>query len=416
MEIIDWQIMNNGLNGKIDKGIVLYGASGTGERIAMLLHNLKLNNKVLAVLDSDKKKWGSKWFGYNISNPEIIKTIPENAIIVITSVYLDEIFEYLNSKLECTQKICSGFSLKHAIHYDIINNRADYVKKENSEIYKKIYSLWKENNIPVAINSQQKYFYDMVQCIMENPKSILLCGMPKTGNISLSTSFEEETKQNVIFTYHASYYNIHTLKTLRESLKFSGENEIKIISGIRLPIERIISHKWQDIKFTYLFNDSCISPLIDYNYDYYINDLLLYEKFNQNNFNCRDYRYNDSFYWFNDHILKAFGIDIFKYPFDKEKGYSIIVNKNISIFVYRLDKLDELENEIREFSGDNNFKLKRANVASEKRYAFAYREYMQNVKVNTDFFDNLVKSKGMTHFYTEEECKNYRKKWESKLV
>ena len=147
-----------------------------------------------------------------------------------------------------------------------------------------------------------------------------------------------------------------------------------------------------------------------------INDLLLYEKFNQNNFNCRDYRYNDSFYWFNDHILKAFGIDIFKYPFDKEKGYSIIVNKNISIFVYRLDKLDELENEIREFSGDNNFKLKRANVASEKRYAFAYREYMQNVKVNTDFFDNLVKSKGMTHFYTEEECKNYRKKWESKLV
>lgn len=416
MKIIDWQIMNNGLNDKIDKGIVLYGASGTGERMAMLLNSLELNNKVLAVADSDEKKWGNKWFGYKISNPEIIKTISDNAIIVITSVYLDEIFEYLNNILKCTQKICSGFSLRHAIHYDIINNRCSYIKKEILKIYKDKYSLWKENNIPIAFNNQQHIFYDMVQCIMENPKGILLCGMPKTGNISLSTSFEEEKNKNIIFTYHASYYNIHTLKTLKESLKFSGENKIKIISGVRLPIERIISHKWQDIKFPYLFNDNCVSSLIDYNYDYYINDLLLDEELNKDDFNYRDYRYKDAFYWFSDHILKAFGIDVFKYPFDKERGYSIIVNKNISIFVYRLDKLDGLEKEIREFSGDNNFKLRKANIASEKRYAFAYREYMKNVKVKTDFFNNLVKSEGMTHFYTEEECKNYRKKWEDRLV
>lgn len=119
---------------------------------------------------------------------------------------------------------------------------------------------------------------------------------------------------------------------------------------------------------------------------------------------------------YKDHIEKVFNINVFNYPFDKDKGYSIIEKNNISIFIYRLDKLSGLEKKIKEFSGNNSFKLQKSNLAKEKRYALAYKQYLEKVKVKKEFFDDLICNDGMEHFYTKQECENYIKKWSSKLV
>lgn len=416
MEILDWKLMSSGLNEKINKGIILYGASGSGEKAVSILESLGLLDKIIAVLDSDEKKWGKKWMQYEVTSPYKLDTITGDAMIVITSVYLKEIYDFLKNELKCSHKVCSIFAFRQALHYDIMNNHYSYIKENFVNKYKSEYNLWKDNDIIRVIYNQQVLFSVMMKCIMENQNSILLCGMPKTGNVSLLESFKEENKANVIFTYHASYYDAYTFNKLKEVIKKFEKNEIKIFSGVRTPIERIISHKWQDITNTYLNNDKCIPILLDENYEQFIDDLLLNEQLNGNKFNCRDYRYSDTFDWFTDHIQKAFGINVFKYPFDKNKGYCIIKNKNISIFVYRLDKLDKLEDEIKEFSQDSKFKLKKTNIASEKKYIFAYKEYLENIKIKKSFFDALVDSVGMSHFYTKEECMDYRKQWEDKLV
>lgn len=424
MEILDWEIMNNGLQGKMDNGIILYGASGTGERTIMLLRDLGLDNKILAVVDSDNKKSmkeeKSKWLGYNIFSPDIINSFSKNAIIIIASIYLDEIFKYLHDELKCFQNVCSSFSIRHALHYDIMNKNCDYIEDKIKKKYKKKYNLWRKIEIKKHYNDQENYFIKMIHCIMENSISILLCGMPKTGNTSLKMSFKEGTKPGIVFTFHLSYYNISSLKILKQTLKSFNHNEIKIISGVRQPIERIISKKWQGMLYKNIYDNSCTPSLLDECYEKFIDNLLEYKInngiLNGDKYNSRDFPYRDAYNWFNDHIKKAFDIDIFKYPFDKNKGYSIIKKNNISIFVYRLDKFSNLEKEIAVFSGEKDFKLKNSNIASEKRYAFAYRQYLEQVKVKKDFFDTLVNSKGMTHFYTEEECEEYKNKWKDKLV
>lgn len=58
MEVIDWNLMNNGLSTEINNGIILYGASGAGKKLLEFLRSLGLDNKILAVVDSDDKKWG----------------------------------------------------------------------------------------------------------------------------------------------------------------------------------------------------------------------------------------------------------------------------------------------------------------------------------------------------------------------
>lgn len=411
--IIDWQIMSCGLKLEINNGIILYGASGSGKRIMMLMSELGLSDKVIAVVDSDEKKWGKKWIGYEISNPEIINNISINAIIVITSVYLDEILELLQTKLYCKQRICTVFSFRHAMHYDIMNNKTSSIKKELSEKYREKYNLWKNSMVSEASVILQQYFIDTIKCIMLNPISILLCGIPKTGNTSLRISFNvdlgNKELKDIVFTNHMLYYNKYSYNNIKNILKAFNNRKIKIIAGVREPIERIISHKWQIVEYPYYYNDVCISTFLDKEYGRYNSNLEIKGGYNSE-------IYLDVADWFKNYIEKVFEIDVFKYPFDKEKGYLIINKNNISIFIYRLDKLSKLEREISEFSGHSSFILKKANIASEKKYKFAYQQYLKQVRIEKDFFDSLVESKGMVHFYTTEECKKYKEKWRNKLV
>ncbi len=141
MEIIDWKIMCDGLNKEIINGIVLYGASLTGKNLVMLLDELDLRRKVLAVVDSSENRWGEEWMGYIIESPGIIKRVSDSAVIVITSVYLKEIYESLKNNYKVKQSICSVFSFRHALHYDIYNDVSSYIGNYNGQAYKNKYFM-----------------------------------------------------------------------------------------------------------------------------------------------------------------------------------------------------------------------------------------------------------------------------------
>lgn len=194
MEMLDWQIMTTGLGNKINQGIIIYGASSNGERVIMLLKQLNLNDKILAIIDSDEKKWGKTCLGYEIKKPEIIDTFSSEVIIIIASVYLNEIFMQLVNNYKCKQNLCSSFAFKHAIHYELMNDKTNIFNTEVTLQYRKKYELW-ENALKLRnYTLQQKEYFETVKCIIENPVSILLCGIQKTGNTSLVASFNEKSK------------------------------------------------------------------------------------------------------------------------------------------------------------------------------------------------------------------------------
>ena len=106
MNVIDWKILNCGISDELLNGFILYGASSTGEQLVLLLNELGMSGKILAVTDSDEKKWGQEWMGYTIVSPYEINNIQDDALIVIASVYLDEILKYLQDVLKCKNKVC----------------------------------------------------------------------------------------------------------------------------------------------------------------------------------------------------------------------------------------------------------------------------------------------------------------------
>lgn len=389
MKIVDWTVMRNGLVKLISKGFILYGASSTGNKILDYLKDLKLLHKVVAVFDSDQRKCGRDWNGYEIYSPERLGEFTDDIPVVITSVFIKEICEYLEG-LGFTKNIVNSRCFRLAIHYDVMNGAAvGYLDSDVIDKYKSKYGVWKKfmgNRSGDIMLAQKK----MKKVITEYPISILIHAIPKTGNMTLVKSFQGVP--NAAVTSHHAYYGENTIEDLHDVLEIFAEHDIRIVTGIREPLEYGISAMWQNVFYPALHNDVCFETVLSKGYASIMET------------------------WLKEHLEDAFGIDVFSQLFDKDKGYGILKKGNISVFIYRLDFLSSLEKELGEFAGIKNFKLLNDNQANDKEYVFAYNSFWEEVRVKRELFENVMNSKIMTHFYTEGEREAYQKKWAARLV
>lgn len=187
-------------------------------------------------------------------------------------------------------------------------------------------------------------------------------------------------------TVHHVYHNESSLRRLQETLSAFKNHKIRIITGIWQPIECMVSAMWQTVQFPFRQNDICFDNVFNGEFDFFMET------------------------WLREQLEAVFGIDVFDYPFDKNKGYTIIKKDNISVFLYRLDFLSSLEDEKGQFTGVENFKVVCDNIAANKEYVLAYHSFLEEVRLSGDFLEKVCNSKVMTHFYTIEEQDHYKLK------
>ncbi len=182
----------------------------------------------------------------------------------------------------------------------------------------------------------------------------------------------------------------------------------KIITLIREPLSRKISGLFQ------ILRKSCPDA---YKAIYLNKGLYSYEKIKPllDTAMTND-GYYEEFAWFNTEFRQILDVDVYEYPFDKEKGYSIIKQGNIEILLMKLEKLNNLEDVIGEFVGVENFKLTNANEGKNKPYSELYREAKEKVMFNKENVDYYYRNNAyMDHFYNEEEKLNFLRKMEKNL-
>ena len=124
--------------------------------------------------------------------------------------------------------------------------------------------------------------------------------------------------------------------------------------------------------------------------------------------------YGMAFNWFDEQLYDKLGIDVFKQPFDKEKGFTIYQKGSVEVFLYRLENLGELEPEIQKFIGRSDFKLLHTNNAEKKNISFIYDAVKQRYSSSVPkgwvrlYYDD---NERMDYFYTKEEQAAFLKKW-----
>jgi len=119
--------------------------------------------------------------------------------------------------------------------------------------------------------------------------------------------------------------------------------------------------------------------------------------------------------WFDNEFKPVLGIDVYEYPFPREKGFLRIDSGPYEILLMRHDLDNRLKEKcLAELIGVPRISLGPRNVGAEKPYAVAYRQLLNRIELTEDYVDCMLNSKYARHFFGAEELAEARANWLSR--
>lgn len=419
----DLQALDHVWNALENKKIILYGASGGGEKMLSILQDAGIT--AVAFCDGDDSKVGTLFCGLPVISREDLKAYKDDVsyCIIISSCYVSEINKELIENVKWKADYFSSFAICWGLWFAM---------QEDQDVPPQASEFWRKKKEFVTV---EKVCYNTISSTLSGLsswqiKSLLFVKDPyvafqpaKVGSSSICIELTKYGK-NVIHLHDiAVFFREHPMEESERKVILNAIRKVKnlkIITGVRDPVARDISFifsgmgdgahfskKW-DMRNGFLKNL----------YERIIGNTSLKNEELPTNYSWCDYiihnsKYGTIFDWFDKEIKEFFDIDIFKENFNKEKGYGIIKRDNIEIFVYKMEKLNELESELREFLEIDDFSIQHNNNSEEKNYTLTYRQAVNEIKLKQEYLDFYYKNNPrMKHFYTEKEIESFRKKWQ----
>lgn len=243
-----------------------------------------------------------------------------------------------------------------------------------------------ENRIPNCVTD------DLIK------SSIHLFQMGKIGSKSIQKALVVAGHSQLIPHLHFASEILQTYPdcfyTYNEVINLST-NPILFVSGVREPISRIISG----------IIESSADPKSSITIE------SVFELIN-NREKLEDHIYKDSeiiINWF-DHKYYS-NIDIYKYGFDKNRGYQEYKGDKHRVFVYRYDKLSHLWSRLSE-ACSLSLESQLENISSENNPQAQYiHDKICKTGISVDLLEKIYKSKYCQYFFTDDEISEFKIKY-----
>lgn len=379
--------------------VVIWGTGDKSNGIIDLLEHFQI--KVYGVCDYTGE--------FNSETFRNIKVIKKDEL---SSLYKEETNEETNEKNVVVQ-IGDIEIYEENIYNEIVN----LCGKSNVSVisYEEIKIILNLINELFLYNNSKELYLAVTEMMLNNaPKEelptyelsdVYIVQPPKTGDYTVKKTLEE-LGINHIFTHHESYM-------FKELMEKNPNSKIKILTAVRDPIAQNLSMLYHKI---IQYNKVLFNMIKDK--DGFLDNggdvqILFDDYFSKENFNP----YPDTTLgaFFED--LKENLIDLRKYDFDKEKGFSIIKEGNLEIFMYQLEKLDNIVDEISNWIGKESFShLINDNIAESKWIGNSYKDAKENIKFSLEYFENSYNNSWVQHFYSENDIKKFKKKWNKSIL
>lgn len=374
----------------MDKLNILCGASLFSKVVIR-----KSRLKIQFICDENLSKSGNFFEGIEIINYSTIEELLQHNEVnmFLANRYASETVKKLEKYFQNNNFGLFGFTSDDLSSYTKIIDIFDYYKKCDL-IKKTIFSVGTSVRFENLGNGK-----------------ILILTMKKVGTISIREGLEKVfgEPQMHIHSFNCNPtglekeimtpYLQEAIMKIRERIKIG--KELRVITSVREPVSRNISFMFY------------ILPRLLGEYAYVPNTLKSKNAYTEI-FEDMYYKFINHDYvlnWFDDEVYKYLGINIYEYPFDKEKGYSIIEKGNIKLLVLKLEKLNECVQVIRQFTGAKNFELAKENSSNDYWYKPIYDNFKKNFIPNREYLNKLYGSKFMQYFYSDNEIEAFYKKW-----
>lgn len=410
--LVDLELMRN-QEWIRDKELVIWGSGDKGGYGIRMLR--KAGISVSMVCDSNAELWGTEREGHTVVSPDALCHADARRLCVFLCVAPGN---YRAVRKALDQILDGGY--QYATYFGIVNLFRFHYETLFSEEYDKwLFRLEEDMGLSTLRQSQLCKLHD-IYGVEDGDIMVLQPG--KVGSCSVVKSICGKERR-LMHVHHLGFPS----DVLQESYKGVWEmalknmtgKRLKVIAGVREPIGRDISAFFQ------MFSEG---NEIFRRGDWILGTGDLYQGFGQYEdmivrHNYEPWRngilgvWGDEFLWFDEEIKKLWGIDIYEYPFDREKGYSVIRCGGIELFLYKSEKLNEVTEELHRFvSGSPAPHFASVNLAETSWRNEAYQEFQKNVLLDPAYVNHYYQNNPrMDHFYTEEEKKNFLKNWEGRI-
>jgi hypothetical protein len=116
--------------------------------------------------------------------------------------------------------------------------------------------------------------------------------------------------------------------------------------------------------------------------------------------------------WMDAELGSVLGVDVYDRPFAADKGYRIIRGSVVDLLILKIERLSEVgEEAIGTFLGRDDVRLLPVNLASDKEYANAYRDFRSRLVLPEDYLNAMYESRFARHFYSQAEIDGFRRRW-----
>ncbi|MCD4669533.1 MAG: putative capsular polysaccharide synthesis family protein [Actinomycetia bacterium] len=264
-----------------------------------------------------------------------------------------------------------------------------------------------------AISRKLKLF-ERLFLLVSRQRMVLVHTMGKVGSSSIANTLSINNvpfmhTHFLTFIRRGSYFVVpkrsiiqcihDVLKSIQQKIKIwiwfqytVKRNGLSIISLIREPISRNISAFFEQAEYVDVdWQNKTLEEL----------HAMFWEKAN----------HDTPLIWFDKEIKKLFGIDVYSYPFNKEKGWIIIKKGNISLLIIQMEKINDLSNILGQFLGIKNIIINNTNRSSKKQYAGLYKEFNRKISIPRSYLDRMLYSRYTMHFYSNRQIKKWYDKY-----
>lgn len=381
--------------------IIIYGAGELGEYICKALQYYNLSP--YCFVDKDEKKQGNTILGINVKSPEeLFEIFDENTIVQIgTRKDYEEGIVKLLEKHNINRFITYSEArtrLKHMRMRDLICNNKAFM--ENLTTYRETEIQW---------GAYLGYDNLMNTCDKE---LLFICAPQKTGNHSLISTLNENRIMYHNFWHNPASFN-KEIYTAQNSMK------IKIITAVRDPISQNISSLFEAFKKErpwlllrkkdFWADGGDVQKLFDYWIKVfgYVGDAVK-DKLEMDvteKYTCG--RLIQQFIpEFQNNI-----VDILKFPFDKELGYSIIKEKNIEVFVYQTEKLNQIFPIMKKWIGNEELSISKVRTTDDSWLKDSYHKAQRELVFSKEYIEKCYDEPFVKHFYSIDDIDGFKRKW-----
>jgi hypothetical protein len=121
--------------------------------------------------------------------------------------------------------------------------------------------------------------------------------------------------------------------------------------------------------------------------------------------------------WFDRELKQNLGIDVFAFPFDKEKGYSIFENHSSEVLVLRCENLgSSMINALKLFLNIKyDIQIIQGNIGLQKNYSTQYGNFLTKLRLPKDLCELIYTSNYVQYFYSQEMIQDLIKKWSEEI-